>query len=203
MDKIYHKKIDKKVFFYPKDFQMFLDKCNERQKITVLTLLNTGARINEARHITKGDLDEVRNNLKLRVTKIRAKLKETQPTPRDIPVSSAFMKFITKTMREYKITSDKCLPIHSTSAADKFIRRICNECKIKNANDYSSHNFRKTLGTWLLALNINGFKVAQYLGHTPNVLRTNYASADLFNAEDKKLIKEILDDLPTRMLGEN
>lgn len=189
----YYIKKDKKSFFYPQEFQKILDLANEHQKFTLLFLINTGARINEIRHVEKKDLDKERETIYLRITKIRAKLKETRPNPRKIPVSAKFFKYLRKNIKKYKI--------HSTSATGKFVKKLCKKIGMQNWQDMSPHNLRKTLGTWLLALNINGFKVARHLGHSANMLLTHYASADIFNIDDKDRMREILDNLPMRMRG--
>ena len=49
----YYLKVDRKAFYYPEDFLHLLDKLNDKQKFTVLCLINTGARINEIRHLEK------------------------------------------------------------------------------------------------------------------------------------------------------
>lgn len=190
----YNLKTDRKAFFYPKHFQKILDLCSEKQKYTLLLLINTGARINEARHVEKQDIDNERRNLILRITKVRAKLKETRPSPRIIPLSTSFHKYLKKNVETFKVLS--------TDATGEFLKNKAKEVGVPNWKDISAHNLRKTFGTWMLALNIDGFKLAQHLGHSPEMLRTSYASPDIFNADDKEIMREILGDLPSRLRGE-
>lgn len=72
----------------------------KRAKITAQLLIQTGARINEIRHIEERDIDYERNTLRLRVTKTKAKKGETKGKPRTIPISSQFTKELKKYFRE-------------------------------------------------------------------------------------------------------
>ena len=184
-------KVDKKAFFYPEQLQRILDLTNLKQRHTIYCLLNTGARINEIRHADEKDIDSERKTLLLRITKTRAKLKETRPTPRTIPISTWFYKYFKKNVNEYKILS--------TNATKIMLNKYSKEIGMTNYQDMSAHNLRKTFGTWMLALNVDGFKLAQHLGHSPDMLRTHYASPDIFNFKDKDIMRELLDDLPSRM----
>lgn len=191
MEKEYYKKVDKKAAFYPEDFLKILDLSTPKQKFTFLVLINTGARIEETRHIVKGDLDNERKNVNLRITKVRAKEGETRPDPRNLPVSSQFFKYFKKNMKIYKIMS--------TNQTGLLIKKYSKKVGVKNWKDFSAHNLRKTFGTWMLALNINGFKLAKHLGHSPNVLMKTYASPDIYNYRDKDMMRDILGDLPSRL----
>jgi len=191
----YYLKQDKKAFIYPRDFQKILDLATARQKFTLLVLINTGARINEARHIERQDIDSERKNINIRITKVRAKLKEKRSTPRPIPISSSFYRYLKKNIDNYKILS--------TNATRIMLHNLCKQVGLKNWKDISAHNIRKSFGTWMLALNVDGFKIAQYLGHSAEMLRTSYALPDIFNAKDKEIMREILGDLPSRLRNEN
>ena len=186
-----YEKVDKKAAFYPEDFLKILDLATDKQKFTFKVLINTGARIEESRHIVKGDLDTKRKNVNLRITKVRAKEGETRPDPRNLPVSSQFFKYLKKNMKLYKIMS--------TNQTGLLLKKYSKKVGVKNWKDFSAHNLRKTFGTWMLALNINGFKLAKHLGHSPNVLMKTYASPDIYDYRDKDIMREILGDLPSRL----
>lgn len=194
VEKSYYLKVDRKAFFYPENFLKIQELATPKQLYTILFLINTGARINEVRHVLPKDLDKERFNIKLWVTKKRAKLKEDRPTPRDIPVSTQFFKYLKKNINEYKILS--------TNQTGIILKDLSKQAGIENWKDMSAHNLRKTFGTWMLALNVNGFKLAQHLGHSPEMLRTHYASPDIFNYRDKDIMRDILGDLPNRLRGE-
>lgn len=188
-------KLNKKRFLYPNEFEKMMDFCNSQQKFTFKCLINTGARINEIRNVEKRDLDEERNNILLRMTKVRARKGEKSPSPRIIAVSSQFFKYLKKEMSKQKILS--------TNASDVSIKKALIKSRVTNPQEISVHNLRKTFGTWMLALGVDGFKLAQHLGHTPNELARDYATNDVFNSKDKVIMRDILGDLPQRFFPES
>ena len=99
----YHLKIDKKAFLYPEQYLKLIEIASLRQKYNLTCMINTGARINEIRNLKYGEWDEERYNIILYKTKIRAKLKEKRPSPRPIPVSSQFFKYLKKRIKIYNI----------------------------------------------------------------------------------------------------
>jgi len=181
---------NKKRFLYPDEYQRMLEHCNPNQVFTFESLINTGARINEMRNVEHQDLDSSRNTINLRVTKVRAKLKEVRPTPRIISVSSKFFRYFKKNLGKRKILS--------TNASDVAIKIALIKIKVKDPEQISIHKLRKTFGTWMLALGCDGFKIAHHLGHTPNELAKDYATNDVFNANDKQIMRELLGDLPSK-----
>lgn len=183
-------KINKKRFIYPDKFQEMLDFANENQKFSLLFLINTGARINEVRNVDPKDLDSERSTIILRITKVRARLGETRPTPRIIPVSTNFFKYLKKELPKRKVLS--------TNALNIALKRLLKEVSVPNADEISVHNIRKTFGTWMLSLGCDGFKIAQHLGHSPTELSKDYATNDIFNSKDKQIMREILGDLPLK-----
>jgi integrase len=191
----YYLKQDRKAFFYPEEWEKILDVASDKQKFTFNCLLHTGARINEIRNIISEDIEHQRKNLILRVTKVRAKLGEKRPSPRIIPLSSWFYKYLKNNINNFKILS--------TDATGNALQMLSKKINKSNWKDISAHNLRKTFGCWMLALNVDGFKIAQHLGHTPDMLRTHYASPDIFNYKDKEIMREVLDDLPARLRGES
>jgi len=191
----YHIKEDKKVFLYPQEWVKIMDLAKSKQKLTLEIQLNTGARINEARHIKVEDVDFVRNNVILKVTKVRSKKKEKKSTTRIIPISSKFSKSLKKYIRTYKLKQNDYFPMLKPAAINSAIKKLTKKIKRKDWNDFSSHNIRKTFECWLIALNIDGFKVAKHLGHTASVAIDSYISPDIFTYDDKVLIRNILGDL--------
>jgi integrase len=183
-------KINRKRFFYPDQFEKMLDFCNKNQAYTSKALINMGCRINEARHIKKNNLNSERKSVVLEQTKVRAKLGERIPEPRTIAVSSQFFKYLKENIDTHRILS--------TNAFDVGIKEACKKAGIENPEQFSAHNFRKTFGTWMLALGVDGFKLAQHLGHTPNELARDYATNDVFSHQDKQIMRSILGDLPQR-----
>jgi len=195
----YYRKKDLKRFFWPHEWKKIYRLANPRQQFTLSFLIGTGARINEARHVKVEDIDFKRKFLTLKVTKVRAKLKETRPSPRTIAISTQLTRQIKKHIINYKLQSTDYLKIHSTEGVDTFLKSLAKKAKIKDWMEFSAHNIRKTFGTYLLALGVNGYKVAQHLGHSPEILRIKYASPDIFSFKDKEEMKNIIGDVYLRL----
>jgi integrase len=184
------KQTNKKRFFYPDEFEKLCDKLKLRQRFMAICLINTGARINEVRGITLGDLDSNRKSIILRQTKIRSKRGEKTPEPRIIAVSDKFFRYLKENLPHIKFLT--------TNAFNLGIKYACKEVSIYNPEQFSAHKFRKTFGTWMLALGVDGFKLAQHLGHTPTELAKDYATNDVFSYQDKQIMRSILGNLPER-----
>jgi len=185
-------KEDKFRFFYPPEFEKMFDFLNRNGKFTARLMINTGARIKECRGFKQDSIfDNQRFNITLIHTKVRARLKEKTPRARTIPISKNYF---------YELKRD--LPTHrvlSTNAFNIQLRDACEKAKINKPDQFSSHNIRKTFATWMLSLGVDGFKLAQHLGHTPNELAKDYATNDVFNHSDKQIMRSILKDLPERI----
>ena len=187
-------KINKKRFYYPDEFEKMLDYLNKNGKFTAKFMLSTGARINECRGFMKDPiLDSQRNNITLTHTKVRARLGEKRPEPRTIPLSSRYFRELKKGCGNHRVLS--------TNAFNIQLRKACVSANINNPEQFSSHNLRKTFATWMLALGVDGFKLAQHLGHTPNELARDYATNDVFNHKDKQMMRGMFGDLPDRIGG--
>ena len=185
-------KEDKYRFFYPPDFEKMLDYLNKNGKFTAKFMINTGSRINEARGFKQEPVfDNERKNIVLLHTKVRARLKEKTPRSRTLPVSKPFFNLLKAELPTHRILS--------TNAFNIALRAACKKAGIRNYEQFSSHNLRKTFATWLLSLGVDGFKLAKHLGHTPNELAKDYATNDVFNHKDKQIMRSILKDLPDRI----
>ncbi len=185
-------KEDKFRFFYPPNWEGMRDYLNWNGNFTADFMINTGCRIMEARGFIKDPVfDNERNNITLIHTKVRARLKEKAPRSRTIPISKTFFRELKQKYKTHRILS--------TNAFNIQLRRACKKAGIKDPQQFSSHNIRKTFATWLLSLGCDGFKLAKHLGHTPNELARDYATNDVFNHRDKQIMRSILKDLPERI----
>ena len=183
-------------FYYPQEILNILKIAKPRQKLTLQIQLHTGARINEARHIKVGDVDFKRNNIILRVTKVKSKKNEKRPSPRIIPISSKLALIIERAINTFKLKEDDYLPLLKVNSYSEWLKRITEKLlKRKDFKDFSSHNVRKTTETWLVALGIDSLKIVKHLGHTMNVAASNYVSSDIFTREEKVIMRKILGDL--------
>jgi len=172
-------------FFNPDEWQKFYDCLkNRHQRFTFNFLINTGARINEARNVTKEDIDWERNTIVLRETKRK---KGKPQRPRIIPISKQFSSFLKKNIDNCKVLS--------TPASNIALENGLKKAGIKDWHMFSTHNIRKTFEIWLLSLEVDGLKVTAHLGHSMSVAARNYLSADIFSFKDKDKIRVIIGDL--------
>ena len=185
-------------FFYPDEWGRFFEVLKTKQKFTFNFLINTGARINEARHVRVEDIDLERQRMILRVTKVKSRAGEKHPRPRTIPLSSKFTKYLKKYIKERGLQNPDYLGILSTPAANIAMKKALKKAGIKDWYMFSVHNVRKTLETWLMALNVDGLKIVAHIGHSMAVAAKNYVSADIFSWEEKKQIRMIIGDLYER-----
>jgi integrase len=185
-------------FFYPDEWGKFFDKLNKRQKFTFKFLINTGARINEARNVRVEDIDLERKRMILRITKVKAKKGEKHPRPRTIPISTQFAKYLKAYIKIKGLANPDYLNILSTPASNIGMKLALQRAGIKDWYMFSVHNVRKTLETWLMSLNIDGLKITAHIGHSMAVASKNYVSADVFSWDEKKQIRMIIGDLYER-----
>jgi len=186
----YTLKENKDRFLYPKEYFKVFDAMKSKQQHTTKVLINTGARINEARHIEPTDIDYERKVIILRVTKTKAKKGEKKGKPRWIPISTQFSKYLKKWFRLHNK-----IQILSTPAYNIGLKKATTIAGIKNPTDFSAHNMRKTFENYLLALGVDGLKVCAHVGHDPATAVNSYITADLFNYEDKMAMRDIIGDL--------
>jgi integrase len=185
-------------FFFPDEWCKFFDKAKTKQQFTFKFLINTGARINEARNVKVSDIDLERKRIVLRITKVKAKKKEKAPRPRIIPISTQFAKYLKKYIREAKLGYEDYLGILSTPAANIGMKKALKLGGIKDWQMFSIHNIRKTLETWLVALEVDGLKITAHIGHSMQTAASHYISADVFSWEEKSKMREIIGDLYRR-----
>jgi len=185
-------------FFFPDEWMKFIDNSKNRQIFTFNFLLNTGARINEARNVRVSDMDLERKRIVLRITKIKAKKKEKKPRPRIIPISTQFAKYLKKYLKNKDIDDKDYLGILSTPAANIGMKKALQNAKIKDWQMFSIHNIRKSLEIWLMALNVDGLTITAHVGHSMQTAAGHYISPDVFSWEEKSKMREIIGDLYRR-----
>jgi len=194
--KKYSVREDRMRFFFPDEWMSFFDNLDsEKQRITFSFLINTGARINEVRHIKVSDVDFDRRCVILRHTKNRNK--DGSKKIRVISISTQFIKLLKKVIKQFELGNDSLFPVLSTPAGNiamkKALRKVLNDWK-----NFSLHNVRKTTEVWLLSLEIDSLKVSKHMGHTLAVAEKFYVSPDTFSWDDKQKIREIIGDLYQR-----
>ena len=187
-------------FFFPDEWMTFYDSIkSRRQKITFDFLISTGARINEVRHIKVNDVDMIRGNIILRITKQiinRPKIqKKGMRKVRIIVVSDEFIKRIKKYIKEYNLKDEDYFPILKTGPANLALKKSLQKIKIQDWQMFSIHNIRKTSENWLISCVDNPIKIIKQFGHSTNVASKFYISPDIFPFEDRREIKMILGNL--------
>jgi integrase len=191
----YTLKDNKDRFFFPVEYMKMFDKLKKKQQHTITCLINTGARINEMRHVQVSDLDLVNNRIVLRVTKTKARKKEKKGRIRTIPISAQFTKYLKRYIDKHKLDFNSYLNIHSTPAINIGLKKACRLVKLQHPEDFSAHTFRKTLEVWLMALGVDGLALTAHLGHDIRTAAQHYVSPDIFNWEEKQKMREIIGDL--------
>lgn len=199
----YHIKKDKKVFLYPSQWNQFYSSLSDSQKPYFKIVINTGGRVNEIRNLTPKDINQERNLLTFRITKVRAKLKEKRPQPRTIIISKGFTSWLLRYIKSQKIKKDDSIITLSLTRINEITKEKLKEIGVESYMDFSSHNLRKTHGNWLKALGVDGTEIASRMGHDINTMLKHYVSANIFNAEDKILMMDILgEDVINRLRGQ-
>jgi integrase len=188
----------RKTYFMPDIWLKTLQNLSKRGKLTAELLIQTGARINEIRHIEERDIDYERNTIRLRVTKTKARKKgEERGSPRTIPINSQFIKRLKKYFKEGQIK-----PL-STPAFNIALKKALKEI-VQDYYMYSAHNIRKTHGNWLKILsnlrmiNCDASEICLRLGHDYGTFLRDYGSSGVMDSKDVMLIKQILGDLYER-----
>jgi integrase len=183
-------------FFFPDEWMAFYDKLKTKQHITFNFLINTGARIMEIQNVKVSDVDFDRGNIVLRVTKRVVNNPKVQKkgirSPRVLPISKKFVKFLKAVVKQYDLKPEDYFPILTTAAANTAMKKALKKAGIKDWDMFSLHNVRKTLETWLLALGVDHFVVVKHFGHSINVALKHYVSADVFSYEDKKQMRDYI-----------
>lgn len=177
-------------FFYPNEWEKFLQKVKPSKQYLFLTLLQTGGRISEVLNIVPKDFDFDRLTLTLRITKVKAKKGERVGRPRTFKVSERFVKQSKRYIRENNIKDEeKLFKITSTAVYQMFIRKL--DLTELDSKDFGLHNIRKTCGNWLKALSTPPEEICLRLGHDYNTYLKHYASANIFNFDDRQAMERI------------
>jgi len=193
---------DRHRVFFPNEWIKFMDKVKEDRKIIFETLLQTGARIEEALHIRPKDFDWVRNNLTLYVTKSKSSKGESKSIggkQRGFGVSSQFIRKVRKHIKNNNI-KDKDFLFNMTKQGVSQLFKRCLKKAGLNEWEFSLHNIRKTSGMWLKTVQRRGVdldvsEICMRLGHDHNTFLKHYGSPSIFNDKDRDMIVEILGDV--------
>jgi integrase len=198
-------------YFFPDEWIKFMDEMKEDSKMIFETLLMTGARIEECLRIKVKHIRWDRKYVTLYVTKVKAKKKEYKPTPRDVSLSSQYLRKLKKYISEKKLTEENYLFLFVNNLNDdralkklckqkstityRLFRRALKRANIEDYKQFSLHNIRKTSGMWLKALGVSVDEICLRLGHDYNTYLKHYGSPDIFQRKDKLLMINLLGDI--------
>lgn len=199
-------------YFFPDEWMEFFNKIKEDKNFIFDVLIMTGARIEEALCIKTNHVRWDRNYLTLFVTKIKAKKGETKPTPRDISLSSQFIRRMKKYISQKNLQEGDYLFLDNSKqyltrddlkketrkhkvAISQLMKRSLKKTQIKDWYNFSLHNCRKTHGMWLKALDVKFEEICKRLGHDANTYLKHYGSADIFDRRDRQMMIKILGDV--------
>jgi integrase len=186
---------DRSRYFWPEEWEKFIEAIKEDKRPIFDVLINTGARIEEALNIKPKDFDWERNNITLRVTKIKARKEERVGKPRTFQISSQFARRMRKYIFDNKIQDDSTLFKVSKQAIFQMLKRTVKGIGIKDWYNFSLHNIRKTHGNYLKAMGIDSAEICYRLGHDMNTFIKHYGSANIFDRKDKVGMIKILGDV--------
>lgn len=195
------KKTNKNRFFFPDEWMKFDDKLKPRSKHSCKCLLFTGARWMEMKKAQVKDfvfIPKGRSRLILRHTKSKAKKGEFQFSSgrtRDLPISSAFAKYLDNYIQKNKLQPEDTFGILSKPGLNIAMKKAAKNAGIENAEDFSPHTLRKTLEVWLMALGTDSMKLLAHFGHDMSTAASHYISPDVFDWNQKKQIRNIIGDL--------
>lgn len=200
--KKYTVRADRHRYFYPDEWIKFLNQVKDNKRILFETLLQTGARIDEALHLKPKDFIWENNSVTLRVTKTKAKKGETKVLggkQRSFGVSSQYIRRLRKYIRENNIKDDNLLFPITKQAVSQMFKRSLEKAGLKSW-EFSLHNIRKTTGMWLKTVQRRGAdldvsEICMRLGHNHNTFLSNYGSPSIFTDQHREKIVNILGDI--------
>jgi len=198
----YTVRADRHRYFRPNEWLKFLDQIKPSKKILFETLLQTGARIEEALNLKPKDFIWEENSVRLRVTKSKAKKGESKVLggkQRSFGVSSQYCRRLRKYIRENKINDDDYIFPISKQAVGQMFKRSLKKAGLKEW-EFSLHNIRKTSGMWLKTIQRRGVdldvsEICMRLGHDHNTFLKHYGSPSIFTDQQRDKIVEILGDV--------
>lgn len=192
---LYSVRDDRSRFFFPNEWNLFIEDIKPNKRLIFDTLVQTGGRIEEILNIKPKDFDWDRNNLTLRVTKIKARKDERVGKARTLPVSSQYIRKVRTFINKNNITDDSWIFNVSKQAVWQMMRRGLERAAIKDPWNFGLHNIRKTHGNWLKALGIPAEEICTRLGHDFNTYLKHYSSPNIFDRGDKQEMIKILGDV--------
>lgn len=177
----------------PEEWMKFLSTCKKEKRMPYMFQLNTGARIKEMLNVRVSDINFNKKIIHLRITKKRTYFSDGNP--RFIQISSKFNIELFRYVKNHNLKDGDYLFNISVPGYNCFLKRHLKKSGYKNWEEFSSHNLRKTLETWLVILDIGALRILKHFGHNRSTALKHYIQDDVFDISQKILIREILGDL--------
>lgn len=188
------------MYFMPDIWVKFFNALkSDKAKLTAEILIQTGARINEARNVEERDLDYERNTIRLRITKTKVRKGETTGKPRTIPINSHFMKKLKKHFSE--LPQGSKIGLLSTPSFNVAMKKALKKIEFPEWYMLSAHNIRKTHGNFLKLLGnsrmieCDAMEICLRLGHSYQTFIQHYGSSGTMSSQDLVTIKNLFGDL--------
>ena len=188
---LYTVRLKRDRIFSPDEWNLFYNSLPKKSKPLFLCLINTGGRINEILNIKKKDIDFTNNLVSLKITKKHGFF--STGNPRTFKISSQYscqLKEFVKNLKE----EDKLFKV-SRQSAWRLMQRHLKQLDIKNYQDFSIHNIRKTFECWLNFLGNNHLLILKHLGHNQSTALRYYLTTDIYTDDYKLKARQILGDL--------
>jgi len=200
--KKYTVRSDRHRYFFPDEWKQFIENIKPDRQILFETLLQTGARIDEALHLKPSDFIWDNNSVTLRVTKSKAKKGESKVLGgkrRSFGVSSRFCRRMRSYIRNNNIKDDDLIFPITKQAVSQMLKRGLEKAEL-NSWEFSLHNIRKTSGMWLKTVQRRGVdldvsEICMRLGHDHNTFLKHYGSPSIFTDQQRDKIVDILGDV--------
>lgn len=187
---LYTVRANRERIFTPDEWNRFFNALtSKRQKLTFKVLINTGARINEARHIKIGDINFQKNTISLRVTKKRSGFADGRI--RTIPISNSFKEYL-KNFKDGN--KENYLGLLSTNAANICLKKTLKEIGVKDYYMFSVHNIRKTLENWLMSMDVSPAKLMLHFGHDMHTATRHYLFSQNIK-QNREKIRQVIGGL--------
>ena len=200
--KKYTVRADRHRYFFPEEWLKFMEYVPNKNKELFDTLLQTGGRIQEVLNIKSDDFIWDDNSITLRVTKTKAKKKESKlfgGKKRSFGVSSQYIRRIRKHIRENNIKDDDFLFQITKQGASQLFKRCLKKAGLQPW-EFSLHNIRKTTGMWLKTIqrrgnDLDSDEICARLGHDRNTFLAHYMSPSIFTEQHRDKMIDILGDM--------
>jgi integrase len=194
----YNKKINPKRFFFPMEWLNMINRIiDDDHKFWLELLLHTGMRIKEARGVKVRDIDFNRSNIFI------TKPKGGRGKERTVMISNYFRNRLQNYISKNKLVSDDTLGLPTTQYMDEMIKKYAKESGIKDFNEFSAHNIRKTIETYLITTGKDSTLVSLWIGHKIDIAMAHYISSVMFTItnNERVVINSIIDNLLDLNIG--